>query len=489
MLGLEDCVQSTLAALYPPFEATAPTLLGQVFQVVERTYWEDTLRYTLDFLVPAKHLLAKIQQEACAQYSGFLFFHEGWPLCLHEQVVVQLAALPWQLLRPGDFYLQVVPSAAQAPRLALKCLAPGGGRVQELLVPNEACAYLFTPEWLQGINKDRPTGRLSTCLLSAPSGIQRLPWAELICPRFVHKGGLMVGHRPSTLPPELPSGPPGPPLPEEALGTRSPGDGHNAPAEGPEGEYVELLEVTLPVRGSPMDAEGSSGLSRTRTVPTRKGAGGKGRHRRHRAWMNQKGLGPRDQDGARPPGEGSSTGASPGSPPGAEVEALPEAAALEVSEPLAEALGEASESCPLRPGEVGAGPGQGAEGLPGTPRRTGKGNRRKKRAAGRGALNRGGDSAPLSPGDKEETSHQEALVSLPPPNEHELPGWLLSDPLKPPPETVQEAKGESIPEEGPPVSISDDPGVAWDLMASGFLVLTGQWFPSVMEREEASWSP
>ncbi|XP_058397019.1 rho guanine nucleotide exchange factor 40 isoform X2 [Diceros bicornis minor] len=534
---VEDCVQSTLAALYPPFEATAPTLLGQVFQVVERTYREDALRYTLDFLVPAKHLLAKVQQEACAQYSGFLFFHEGWPLCLHEQVVVQLAALPWQLLRPGDFYLQVVPSAAQAPRLALKCLAPGGGRVQELPVPNEACAYLFTPEWLQGINKDRPTGRLSTCLLSAPSGIHRLPWAELICPRFVHKGGLMVGHRPSTLPPELPSGPPGlpsPPLPEEALGTRSPGDGHNAPVEGPEGEYVELLEVTLPAMGSPTDAEGSSGLPRTRTVPTRKGAGGKGRHRRHRAWMHQKGLGPRDQDGARPPGEGSSIGASPGSPLGAE--ALPEAAALEVSEPPAEALGEASESCPLRPGEIGGGAGQGAEGPPGTPRRTGKGNRRKKRAAGRAALSRGGDSAPLSPGDKEETSHQEALVSLSPPNEHKLlgcspakeehkgsgkpgsepkeelkpadekeprspeacgpaeerarkreqegpslvsmagptgPEELLSDPLIPPLETVQEAKGDSISEKAPAVSISDDPDVAWDLMASGFLVLTG----------------
>ncbi|XP_004694738.1 PREDICTED: rho guanine nucleotide exchange factor 40 isoform X2 [Condylura cristata] len=533
---VEDCVQSTLAALYPPFEATAPTLLGQVFQVVERTYREDALRYTLDFLVPAKHLLAKVQQEACAQYSGFLFFHEGWPLCLHEQVVVQLAALPWQLLRPGDFYLQVVPSAAQAPRLALKCLAPGGGRVQELPVPNEACAYLFTPEWLQGINKDRPTGRLSTCLLSAPSGIQRLPWAELICPRFVHKGGLMVGHRPSTLPPELPSGPPGlpsPPLPEEALGTRSPGDGHNAPAEGPEGEYVELLEVTLPVRGSPVDAESSSGLSRTRTVPTRKGAGGKGRHRRHRAWMHQKGLGPRDQDGARPPGEGSSTVTSPAAAPGAE--AFPEAATLEVAEPPAEALGEASESCPLRPGEVGGGAGQGPEGLPGTPRKTSKGNRRKKRAAGRGPLSRGGDSAPLSPGDKEEISHQEALVSVPPLSEHELPGCslikgehedsgkpesepkeepkpadekeprppepcgpveergeteqegpspvcmagptgpegLLSDPATPPLETVQELKGDSVPEEAPPASISDDPDVAWDLMASGFLVLTG----------------
>lgn len=354
---------------------------------------------------------------------------------------MQLAALPWQLLRPGDFYLQVVPSAAQAPRLVLKCLAPGGGRVQELPVPSEACAYLFTPEWLQGINKDRSAGRLSTCLLSSPSGIQRLPWAELICPRFVHKGGLVVGHQPSTPPPELPSAPPGlpsPPLPEEALGTRSPGDGHNAPAEGPEGEYVELLEVTLPVRGNPMDAAGSSGLSRTRTVPTRKGAGGKGRHRRHRAWVHQKGPSPRDQDGARPPGEGSSSGPSPRSPPGAE--ALPEAPALEVSEPPAEVLGETSESCPLRAGEVGRGAGQGSEGPPGTPRRTGKGNRKKKRAAGKGALSRAGDSVPLIPGDKEETSQQEVLINLPSPNEHELPGGSL---------VMEEHEGSRKPESGP----------------------------------------
>ncbi|XP_075388240.1 rho guanine nucleotide exchange factor 40 isoform X2 [Tenrec ecaudatus] len=532
---VEDCVQSTLAALYPPFEATAPTLLGQVFQVVERTYREDALRYTLDFLVPAKHLLAKVQQEACAQYSGFLFFHEGWPLCLHEQVVVQLASLPWQLLRPGDFYLQVVPSAAQAPRLALKCLAPGGGRVQELPVPSEACGYLFTPEWLQGINKDRPTGRLSTCLLSAPAGIQRLPWAELICPRFVHKEGLMVGHQPSTLPPELPSSPPGlpsPPLPEEALGTRSPGDGHNAPAEEPEGEYVELLEVTLPMRGSPPEVESPSGLSRTRTVPTRKGPGGKGRHRRHRAWMNHRGQGPRDQDGARPPGEGSSVGTAPGSPLGAE--ALPEAAMLEGPEPPSRPTGETSESCLLRPAEVGAGAGQGAEGPPGTPRRAGKGNRRKKRAGGRGALSRAGESGPLSPVDKEESGHQETPVNLPLPSDdpdipegslgkeeqedlgkpkpgpqEELgsikekdpwppeacgptekgapeteqegpslmcmagptgPDGLLSEP---PLETEREGNGDSIPEETPPNSTSDDPDIPWDLMASGFLVLTG----------------
>lgn len=60
------------------------------------------------------------------------------------------------------------------------------------------------------------------------------------------------------------------------------------------------------------------------------------------------------------------------------------------------------------------------------------------------------------------------------------PKGLFSDPPTPPLETVQEVKGDSISEEALPVSISDDPDVAWDLMASGFLILTGQW-ASVVE--------
>ncbi|XP_074150255.1 rho guanine nucleotide exchange factor 40 isoform X3 [Sminthopsis crassicaudata] len=531
---VEDCVQSTLAALYPPFEATAPTLLGQVFQVVERTYREDALRYALDFLVPAKHLLARVQQEACAQYSGFLFLHEGWPLCLHEQVVVQLAALPWQLLRPGDFYLQVVPSVAQAPHLALKCLAPGGGRVQELPVPAEACAYLFTPEWLQGINKDRPAGRLTTCLLASPTGVQRLPWAELICPRFVHKGSLMVGQRPVSLPPEIPPAPPGlssPPLPEEeALGTRSPGDGHNAPAEAPEGEYVELLEVTLPSRGCPGDATSSPGLSRTQTVPARKGAGGKGRHRRHRAWLHQKGTVPRGQDGARPPGEGSSTGVNTSSPPRAE--SPQEEGTLDAPELPAEALGEEPGPFPLRPNEGGDGPGQGDEGLAGTPRKLGKGNRRKKRGGGRGTAGQGAENVLSSPRTKEEIDHLEALtpnekalsgVSLVQEEEPECAGKSKSEPdpepeevkekepiassacesaedrrgeAEPTPQSTAAAEGSTHPEEPPssplmppsqagkdkegrspegnvPTLAGDDSNMTWDLMASGFFMLTG----------------
>ncbi|KAM6960141.1 LOW QUALITY PROTEIN: rho guanine nucleotide exchange factor 40 [Tautogolabrus adspersus] len=201
--AMEDCVQGALSSLYPPFESTAPPLLSQVFSVLESTYQHDSLRYLLDYFVPAKHLLHKLQQHACSQYLGCLFLHSGWPLCLGEKVVVQLSTLDWRLLRSNDFYLQVVPFSTRCPRLALKCLAPGGRTVQEILVPESQHPLVFTTEWLHSINKERGHkrevgGGLDTCLVSTCDGVVRLPWKEVVYPKFIHDPseglGLMSNH-------------------------------------------------------------------------------------------------------------------------------------------------------------------------------------------------------------------------------------------------------------------------------------------------------
>ncbi|KAL0970069.1 hypothetical protein UPYG_G00236730 [Umbra pygmaea] len=189
--AVEDCVQGALSSLYPPFESTAPPLLSQVFSVLESTYQHDSLRYLLDYFIPAKHLLHKLQQHACSQYVGCLFLHSGWPLCLEEKVVVQLSTLDWRLLRSTDFYLQVVPFSTRCPRLALKCLAQGGRNVQEVLVPESQHPLVFTTEWLHSVNKERGYkrdggGGLDTCLVSTCDGVVRIPWEEVVYPKFIH---------------------------------------------------------------------------------------------------------------------------------------------------------------------------------------------------------------------------------------------------------------------------------------------------------------
>ncbi|CAK6975557.1 rho guanine nucleotide exchange factor 40 [Scomber scombrus] len=211
--AMEDCVQGALSSLYPPFESTAPPLLSQVFSVLESTYQHDSLRYLLDYFVPAKHLLHKLQQHACSQYLGCLFLHSGWPLCLGEKVVVQLSTLDWRLLRSNDFYLQVVPFSTRCPRLALKCLAPGGRTVQEILVPESQHPLVFTTEWLHSVNKERGHkrevgGGLDTCLVSTCDGVVRLPWKEVVYPKFIHDPsedlGMMSNHK-GSIPNRLPS--------------------------------------------------------------------------------------------------------------------------------------------------------------------------------------------------------------------------------------------------------------------------------------------
>lgn len=309
--SVEDCLQSTLSSLYPPFEVTAPTLLTQVFSLLERTYREDPLRYTLEFLIPAKKILQTVQHQACSQYSGFLFFHEGWPLCLGEKILIQLSSLPWHFLKPGDFYLQVVPYLECSPRLVLKCLSQDGGGVQEIVVPESSHSFLFSAEWLNSINKDRSSVRLENCLAAVEEKVLRLPWSEVIYPRFIHKDGFIVGRR----------CPPGPLMPP--LEFRSPGDGGITIGEvvdpkvhthlplsnnqeeiqswrvgaisppmldslsgfaldSVEGEYVEL---SPPHTGIVCKDESPRGtwLSRAKTAPSRKG-----KKKAPQAWLHQR---------------------------------------------------------------------------------------------------------------------------------------------------------------------------------------------------------
>uniref|UniRef100_A0A8C9X5P9 Rho guanine nucleotide exchange factor (GEF) 40 n=1 Tax=Sander lucioperca TaxID=283035 RepID=A0A8C9X5P9_SANLU len=280
---MEDCVQGALSSLYPPFESTAPPLLSQVFSVLESTYQHDSLRYLLDYFVPAKHLLHKLQQHACSQYLGCLFLHSGWPLCLGEKVVIQLSTLDWRILRSNDFYLQVVPFSTRCPRLALKCLAPGGRTVQEILVPESQHPLVFTAEWLHSVNKERVGGGLDTCLVSTCDGVIRLPWKEVVYPKFIHDPseelGLMSNHEGPTsnrLPSEGGSNDglsPDGLASESALPRRRRSeDGLGRTARHPQldGDYVELLEPRVGPDGG-VDTKQRylemHGICKTKTLP------------------------------------------------------------------------------------------------------------------------------------------------------------------------------------------------------------------------------
>uniref|UniRef100_A0A8C8KAX9 Uncharacterized protein n=1 Tax=Oncorhynchus tshawytscha TaxID=74940 RepID=A0A8C8KAX9_ONCTS len=189
--SLDRSIQNTLSDLYPPFEATAPTVLSQLFQVIEERYQGDALKCLLDFLITAKHILESVQQAACAQYSDVVFRCEGWPLCLHEKVVIQLASINPLLLRPGDFYLQVAPFSEQSARIVVRSLLgeeEGQGReVEETPIPETSYPCIFTEDWLAELNHGRHGTLLSHCILSTDQGMVKVPWAQVALPEFVDK--------------------------------------------------------------------------------------------------------------------------------------------------------------------------------------------------------------------------------------------------------------------------------------------------------------
>ncbi|XP_042322216.1 uncharacterized protein KIAA1755 homolog [Sceloporus undulatus] len=184
--SLDAAVQTTLLGLFPPFEATAPTVLSQLFRVLEARYHGDGLCCLLDFLIPSKRLLEHVRQAACAPYVSRVFLHEGWPLCLHEKVVVHLGPLNPLLLRPGDFYLQAEPCGEQSACLAVKCLSRDLTTVEKILVPEASCSLLFTKEWLEDINRDLDRPMLHTCLVATGNGIVPVAWNKIVTPEFVH---------------------------------------------------------------------------------------------------------------------------------------------------------------------------------------------------------------------------------------------------------------------------------------------------------------
>ncbi|XP_059584512.1 pleckstrin homology domain-containing family G member 4B isoform X2 [Alligator mississippiensis] len=183
--SLDIYIQNTLSSLYPPFEATAATVLWQLFSIVEKLYRGDGLRCLIDFLVPAKRALQCIQQETCAKYTGLIFYHEGWPLCIHEKVVVQLASVHKVRLKPGDFYFQIISAGKQSVKLVLKCLSRHGRGIEEITVPETMYGWIFTAEFLENVNCERENFPLQSCLLTAGPAVYRTPWENIVNPIFV----------------------------------------------------------------------------------------------------------------------------------------------------------------------------------------------------------------------------------------------------------------------------------------------------------------
>uniref|UniRef100_A0A674GF55 KIAA1755 n=1 Tax=Taeniopygia guttata TaxID=59729 RepID=A0A674GF55_TAEGU len=219
--SLDAAVQSALQALYPPFEATAPTVLGQVFRLLESSYQGDGLCCLLQFLIPAKRLFERLRQAACAPYFNRIFLHEGWPLCLHEKVVVHLAPLNPLLLRPGDFYLQAEPCEEHTARVTLKHLSLDLRSVEETPVPEATHALLFTNAWLEEVNSSWAGAPLHTCLVATENGVTPLPWSRIATPEFTDK--------PRAGADAVPTGAQHEPAPETARGTPVPPGTANVP--------------------------------------------------------------------------------------------------------------------------------------------------------------------------------------------------------------------------------------------------------------------
>lgn len=114
-----------------------------------------------------------------------LFYHEGWPLCIHEKVVLQLAPLHKVRLKQGDFYLQIVPLGRKNAKLVIKCLSASGQAITEIPITESMYGSIFTTEFLQNVTSDRNLHPLQNCLLTTGTAVYRTPWKNVVNPLFV----------------------------------------------------------------------------------------------------------------------------------------------------------------------------------------------------------------------------------------------------------------------------------------------------------------
>lgn len=151
-----------------------------------------------------------------AQYSDVLFRCEGWPLCLHDRIVVHLAPVDSSLLQPGDFYLRVAPFCDQSARVLVCSLLEEEGLllevVEETPIPETSYPCIFSLDWLGEINRDRHGTPLRRCLLAAEQGMVRLPWELVAVPEFVNESSC-VGTSMASSSPLYPPFPPSLPQP------------------------------------------------------------------------------------------------------------------------------------------------------------------------------------------------------------------------------------------------------------------------------------
>ncbi|XP_053338009.1 pleckstrin homology domain-containing family G member 4B isoform X1 [Clarias gariepinus] len=183
--SLDSSIQSSLSALYPPFEATAPTILSQLLHVVEGRYGGDSLQCLINFLIPARRLLQRVRQAACVPYLDLEVHCSGWPLCLFDHVIIHLAPINPLLLSIEDFYLQVVPIEKQAARIVVRSLSEDEQHnVEEIPIPENSFSRIFTQDWLKELNIGRHGRLLSHCVLATEQCMVKVPWDQVAYPGF-----------------------------------------------------------------------------------------------------------------------------------------------------------------------------------------------------------------------------------------------------------------------------------------------------------------